>query len=96
MKYEVHWHCSDRLLEIVKQQSIIIIIVISIQRFLFSNLKINASFPASYDFIQIRKWPLLSPYKHTYITPAVPKLFGLRTSVAVKYFSWSPWRPGQY
>jgi len=27
---------------------------------------------------------------------AVPKLFGLRTPFAVKYFSWTLWRPGQY
>jgi len=27
---------------------------------------------------------------------AVPKLFGLRTPFAVKYFSRTPWRPGQY
>src|SRR6218665_985557 len=27
---------------------------------------------------------------------AVPKLFGLRTPFAVKYFSRTTWRPGQY
>src|SRR6218665_522506 len=27
---------------------------------------------------------------------AVPKLFGLRTPFAVKYFSQTPWRSGQY
>jgi len=31
-----------------------------------------------------------------YTSAAVPKLFGLQTPFAVKYFSQTPWWPGQY